>query len=317
MNNRNSLEERLAEVNKLVDIWQPNTHPPNFIEHTAQWINIPIQNRLIHIHLPKTGGTTINKTLESLGVESPDIGFHMTCRTPQARLLGDFYTRDMISARRYFDRLDLSPVVVAKPKEGHEHRIGTYDKALRFSAVRNPFAVLLSSYFYQGKKGDLTWGQGISTFEDWIKKWCDPEFPWRDPFRRKFMWHQLFNEDGDPGVHYVLRQERLTEALDDLLHATNVLPKRQSIRDLGVTNFKVTKKMGDVNSPSRKDYRSFYTDEMRELVETFCIRELISFGYDFDGPVDNRVIINPGYLKYGLWTNKLEFRAPNGMPVIV
>ena len=41
-----------------------------------------------------------------------------------------------------------------------------------------------------------------------------------------------------------------------------------------------------------RDYKIFYDEELRQLVERKCWRELDAFGYSFDGH-DERVIINP------------------------
>jgi hypothetical protein len=158
--------------------------------------------------------------------------------------------------------------------------------------------MLLSEFHYQGEKGDLTWGQGISTFEDWIKKWCDPSFPWRDPHRRKFLFHQLFKSDTTPGVHYVIRTERLEEGLERLLHAAGVLKPDMRIKDLPTTRGKVSPQMLDPMTNKRKNWQDFYTEEMKELVRLNCEPELVAFGYDFNGPTDDRVLFKPNYLRY-------------------
>ena len=38
------------------------------------------------------------------------------------------------------------------------------------------------------------------------------------------------------------------------------------------------------NKSVHRDYRSYYDNELRELVSRFCARDLELFGYDFDGP---------------------------------
>ena len=48
----------------------------------------------------------------------------------------------------------------------------------------------------------------------------------------------------------------------------------------------------------KADYRSFYTDELRELVEEKCKFELALFEYDFDGPTNNDAFISPEHLWY-------------------
>ena len=48
----------------------------------------------------------------------------------------------------------------------------------------------------------------------------------------------------------------------------------------------------------KKNYKNYYTPELRKLVEQKCARELSLFGYNFDGPTDDRVLIETQDVKF-------------------
>ena len=283
-------------IERIAHFLQPGRFPPDFEQEIGQWKNVEHSHRLIHIHVPKTGGSTVNKVLKHLNVETYGDGVHYTCHRPTPCILGHIYARDTRSAESRVDHLRAVSYCHLEPSD--HSRVGTYEKAIKFAMIRNPYVMLLSEFHYQGEKGDLTWGQGISTFEDWIKKWCDPDFPWRDPHRRKFMFHQLFKQDTTPGVHYVIRTERFEEGLEKLLHAAGILEPDMRVKDLPISRGKVSPQMIDPMTDKRRNWQDFYTQEMKELVRLKCEPELTAFGYDFNGPSDDRVLFKPNYMRY-------------------
>jgi len=156
---------------------------------------------------------------------------------------------------------------------------------------------------------------GITSFENFIHKYTEPKFSWCHTEIRKFMFWQLFDNGPKPlqlpdlvldalndpqrqvvqragpaSVNCIIRYERLEEGLALILNALSLMPPSFDL-----------KKYMNSSRPSNgdryrkhRDYRRYYTDETRELVEKHCRRELGVFGYDFDGPTDDRVLINPG-----------------------
>ena len=145
-----------------------------------------------------------------------------------------------------------------------------FQSSLTFSVVRNPFDLLVSMFTarwpYQPQIHPLV----FDDFGDFVRAYCDPEFEWAVPLQKQNLFFQLADDDGSCAVDRLLR----LEALDDELAAM--------CEPLGITPVR-----SDPFRPSRhgedRGYRRWYTDELRELVQTKCAAELDQFGYDFDG----------------------------------
>ena len=95
-------------------------------------------------------------------------------------------------------------------------------------------------------------------------------------------------------VKYALRTEKLAEGADLLCSQFGI--KLQAVA------WTEKKEEGGLNLSRKRDYREYYSDEMRELVEKKCERELRTFGYDFDG-CDDRVLLDVGEIKYNPYTD--------------
>lgn len=137
-----------------------------------------------------------------------------------------------------------------------------------FAIVRNPFDLLVSMFTarwpYQPKIHPHT----FDDFGDFVRAYCDPEFAWAVPLQKEFLFFQLVNDEGRCAVDTLCRFEHLDDDLEALcapfgIEPVRADPFRPSLRD--------------------RDYRSFYTDDLRERVEAKCARELSQLGYDFDG----------------------------------
>jgi len=107
----------------------------------------------------------------------------------------------------------------------------------------------------------------VKSFDDFINKFCDMDFPWHRPKMRDFMFWQLFDENGNCMVDYILRVECLDNDLLDFCSILNIIP-----------NFG-----RKVNDSIHDDYRIYYTDRLIDIVNQKCKKELNMFGYDFNG----------------------------------
>ena len=56
----------------------------------------------------------------------------------------------------------------------------------------------------------------------------------------------------------------------------------------------------------KRDYREYYDSKTRKIVENYFSRELQIFGYDFDGPTDERII-------YDIERMQLSYTYPNDL----
>lgn len=227
--------------------------------------NFSYDGRAIYlIHIPKTGGTSFNcKHLKNWNYE------HMFCVGGLTRIPykdgGFIYHQSPVWRKHNFK---------FKPN----YKIAT---------VRNPFD-LLTSYYLHNDDAHTDYGwtnvrhvHNIETFEDFIYKYCDPDFEWHVPQLKKFLFSQMFDREHNCVPDIILKYERLTEGYDML----NKL-------GFGIN----TKIYINKSHAKTKKYYEYYSDEMVELVNDFCRRELDMFDYDFMNTKDDTVMyINPEF----------------------
>jgi len=257
--------------------------------------------KIIHIHQSKTGGTWLNTILPKY-LKNDYIAMPTAYNiASQVWKYGDAGARLNLS-RKHLNDIYHSP-------EFHD--------VTKVSICRNPFDYLVSRYHQDGFQGTFhplekysipgvpagmdsaNVVHKIGSFDEYIKKYCDPDFPFVDPDTRTFFFHTMFQVDGSCGVDIIIRNEMLNSAVGKIvsLHSRfrgKEEEVRQEILQESIINA----------SPARekKDYRSYYTDELRELVEKKCDAELMLFEYDFDGPINDYEFINPDGLFYHVMT---------------
>lgn len=158
-------------------------------------------------------------------------------------------------------------------------------EAFVFSTVRNPFDSIVSLYVkqasgYIGLEGyddafiersalrrQSVRSAQLHSFEEWLVANYEKSL-------RRRMSRRLRNLRGGgnkwlEGVDFVMRYEHLQEDFDEALRLAGV-DRRLTIRRVNVT-------------PGRaRDYRAYYTDRAREIVEGWYRSELQRFGYTFD-----------------------------------
>lgn len=165
-----------------------------------------------------------------------------------------------------------------------------FQNSFVFSIVRNPFDLLLSMYKYgfpysrprpnNPKKGKYF---PFDSFEEFIFTYCDTDSPWLVKPQQKFLFFQLFGDNGNCKADILLRTEYLDEGLKFLCEPFGIKPKISS---------------NHINPTDRhKDYKKYYTNEMRKAVEQKCRRELEAFCYNFDGCTGSPQIY-PKHIKY-------------------
>jgi hypothetical protein len=210
--------------------------------------------KLCFIHIPKTGGTYVSQHenfSQSVVFPLRNLG-HSTVVDPDWQLLWD----------------------VPAPF-GEEQAIprACLDDSIVFSNVRNPFTFFVSYFhhaagsieqyrnphhydFVAAKKG----------FDYLLKTIADREAIWPS---RKLVHYQLFAQ---PSGAAVVSWLNCTAALDSHLHAM-------------VEAFGLQYRPGKpqrIGPPG--DYRSYYTDELTDLVYRTWKREIDLFGFEFDKP---------------------------------
>jgi len=167
---------------------------------------------------------------------------------------------------------------------------GAFSTAIKFSTCRNPYDWLVSYYHCHPEGfGGIRTIHGTRTFEEFVEKFCDPDFKWYHYGLHKFLFYQMFREDGSCGVNWILRAEDIWHAMLCMLYTEG------EDEDYLLSSYE---KFGGHRrnvSPTREhsDYRLYYTDTMRELVENRFHLECSLYGYDFDGPTDDSPFVKP------------------------
>jgi len=247
------------------------------LERIEQWKETPIGDRLIHIHIPKTGGTWLNQQLFDAGIAVYDHASIEYCY--------DLTAHEPIWRKTNEMDVELKLVTYGIGREG------IWENGCKTSIVRNPFDWLVSYYTHRGggdhdgHKGwdDICTIHNISSFEDFVKKFCDPKMRWWHSWYKRSPFYQMMDagiDDVSIGVDFVLRQERLAEGTEELFKMLGIKPADWKPR------FTWRKRI-NAGVDRRLDYRSYYTPELREIAEAHFAQELELFGYSFDGMTED------------------------------
>lgn len=155
------------------------------------------------------------------------------------------YYKKNIHGAKHLDQKRIQKLLLSDEHDPNDY---TY-----FTIVRNPYDRLVSAYHYYYGKGRMP-----HTFEEYIKgDWV------HDWGCAKKQMHQYFDYEADNVK--ILRFENLQEDFKQIqnhLEKTGQLPK---IR----------------NKSKHEDYQTYYTDELREIVEERCAKDLKIFEYSY------------------------------------
>ncbi len=208
---------------------------------------------LAYLHIPKTGGTYIK---QSESGNTPVI-------CPIA-YLGHAYVVNKFGV----------PNPIYALRNAKEEQFVFLEKDLEefflASTVRNIFSWLVSYFFHAGGKASkylntehydyLLANKGFDYF---IKKIAERDTIWPN---RKFIFAQLFADNGKLIVDWINRTETLDSDLEKLATIYGVHYTQENKQRVG----------------HRTDYRSYYTEALTQLVFDTWGRELTLFGYEFD-----------------------------------
>ena len=275
------------------------------MDHPVNAKGLPIE--YCHIHVPKTGGSWVNDFLNtsfpgSLGhSEHAAMGSHFPAYWEAWRMgLGPLGAKSPYFAMDYagWNPDESGPMLEVQVlvNKNIPYR-GRYENSVKFAVCRNPFDWLVS-YYHSGNPNvhppqrgfdDIANIHGCRSFDEFVEKFCDPTFRWYHNVLHKFLYYQLLNPDGWFGVDWVLKMEKLKEALDLMLireGTTDDQTLRKCWLDFGTDH--TQRSHGNVSAGRVKDYREYYTDKTREIAEERFRLELDIFGYDFDGSTNDR-----------------------------
>ncbi len=144
-----------------------------------------------------------------------------------------------------------------------------YQGLFKFAVVRNPWDLQVSSYHHiQREKPEVL--AGITSFHDFLKLKFDPEreYDFMLDISAELQHEYLVDLQGKVIVDFIGRYENLQADFAGICQRIGVpepeLPHLRRAQD-------------------RQDYRSYYTDELAELVAHHYRRDLDVLDYTFDG----------------------------------
>lgn len=136
-----------------------------------------------------------------------------------------------------------------------------FDEAFKFTFVRNPWDWQVSNYAYALQTPAHSQHEAIKSlgsFEEYIRYQYDQRAPSQSSF--------VYDDDGESLIDFVGRFENLQEDFQTIC-----------------TTIGVDAKLPHVNVSKRgRDWRSYYTDQSRHLVEELFQRDIELFGYRWD-----------------------------------
>tara|TARA_R110002110_G_scaffold351778_6_gene561747 strand:+ start:2112 stop:2762 length:651 start_codon:yes stop_codon:yes gene_type:complete len=138
--------------------------------------------------------------------------------------------------------------------------------------VRNPWARMVSDYFYIGQTDPQNHGNGEVhrlinsgewSFKDYVKEAVSRA---ESSNEGTTMWSYLIDADGKLAVEHIFKMETLNKDIEEFLLKNGV-------------DYKIDQEK--INTSKHEHYRSYYDDESRELVRDFEIDTINHFGYEF------------------------------------
>jgi len=217
---------------------------------------ISYQYKTIFIHIPKCGGTSIEKILGMACQEDFFAYDHIyqlkNIKVPKEKFTPEEYTLCIAKTPQHLTFRELKKIIP----------VDVFDSFSKFSIVRNPFSKLVSEYNYIKS---LDCHSDVIEFRDLI------EYLKLDKFKRihRFDSHLepqssfLMNEnlEIDDSIK-IYKFESLSECIQDMLKISPI-------------NYEVHARKSKIYRP----YQEYYTPEMIDVVLNFYKEDFVNFNY--------------------------------------
>ena len=211
------------------------------------------------IHIPKNGGMTVRR--------APQLANKITLSTPDNHINKE-YTANLLKAMKK-----------AGEHHGYQHaRWRDLKESIRngrcFAVVRNPWSKVVSRYLFSQKTSKQKFGGVICTFEEFLEQ----RYEYGD---KDFFWHRAIKGWFPQKDHVTDEQGNLRVDILRLEHLNHDLNK--------YFNMNVSFQLRNISNTKRIDYRSFYTEETRKIIEEWYSEDIEFFGFTFDGTATKNI----------------------------
>ncbi|MCP4104138.1 MAG: sulfotransferase family protein [Desulfobacteraceae bacterium] len=157
-----------------------------------------------------------------------------------------------------------------------EFSAGIYDSFYKFAFIRNPWDWQISMYHFILKETAHVSHQIVSSMAD-FEEYLEWVVSTKNPFARgatKFQKDMLTDSSGNIIVDFIGRYESLKQDFD---HICQILNLKAALPQL--------------NKTVHRDYRFYYNERTKRIVEEHFKDDIDLFGYTFDSPSDKSAII--------------------------
>ena len=211
---------------------------------------LSLQHNFIFIHVYRTGGTSIRAALEPFS-HRPERSFLRKALKrigiePSPQIL-PYRSRD------FYKHIRAKELASELPP-------GVFDHSFKFAFVRNPWDFQVSMYHYilsNPRHFFYRQVRSLSGFEQYAE-WVSKNY-------RKLQKDFVADEKGNLLVDFLGRFENLPHDFDAVCSTIGI-----------------SAELPAVNGTRHRDYRSYYTDHSRRLIEEHFREDVDFFGYSFD-----------------------------------
>lgn len=245
------------------------------------------------IHIPKAAGSYVRKFSIPISCHGNHEQFHSN---PPLELIKERKKNKPVKWSEKADKLEDPKKLIKEGKTvlGYKKiNKELIQDSLKFATVRNPFDYLMSCYFsgmvgqkelcrheteiHNRIKCELCECEGYETF---LRRYAQGKRLYLQS--RKNLFHQIFDDEGRCCVDLLIRSEFIVDGLKQL---NSIVFDKNKIENISEKRVNTSRRRRNEN------YKKFYTEEIRSVVEKKVRNELDIFGYEFDGPVDRRPFI--------------------------
>jgi hypothetical protein len=197
--------------------------------------------KLIFVHIPKTGGQSIEAALGII--------------TKEDQLFGLFHGRE-------YSHLTAKEILSIVGRS-------VFNSCFKFAIVRNPFDRLVSEYFFKKKGGDCRFIDiwHVSSFKDFIHQ-----------LKKKH--HEMFTTPQIEINHFLPQTNFVYSETDNLL-VDKIFKFEDFANEIKDFIEQLGYSLPHVNQTTHKHYRHYFDRETQAIVETIYSDDLKRFDYAF------------------------------------